>query len=92
MQTPKSSVVPLDRLPAPLPGQSTEHLRLIDLHEVMNLTGMGRTSINEKVRDPQSGFPKPVRCMRHNRFVLGEVLGYIANLIERRDAELGGAK
>lgn len=92
MQTPKSSLVPMDRALAPPPAPSPEHLRLIDLSEVMNLTGMGRTSINEKVRDPQSGFPKPVRCMRHNRFVLGEVLGYIASLIERRDAELGGAQ
>lgn len=92
MQTPTSTVIPMDRALAPQPGASAEHLRLIDLSEVMNLTGMGRTSINEKVRDPQSGFPKPVRCMRHNRFVLGEVLGYIAGLIERRDAELEGVQ
>lgn len=92
MQTPTPPVVSMDRALAPPQGQSAEHLRLIDLSTVMNLTGMGRTSINEKVRDPQSGFPKPVRFMRHNRFVLGEVLAYIEGLIERRDAERGGAQ
>lgn len=92
MLNPTSYTIPTDQSFQPMPGAMPEQLRLIDLTEVQHFTGLGRTTINEKLRDPESGFPQPVRHMRHNRWVLGEVLAYISSLIQSRDAAKAGAQ
>lgn len=65
--------------------------RLIDLHEVINLTAESKTVIYEKLADSTSKFPKPVKHGRCNRWVLGEVIAYLDQRIRDRDVELGVA-
>ena len=79
---------------SPMPSARASNLadfpkRLIDLHEVINLTAESKTVIYEKLADSTSKFPKPVKHGRCNRWVLGEVTAYIDQRIRDRDVELG---
>lgn len=65
--------------------------RLIDLHEVINLTAESKTVIYEKLADCTSAFPKPLKHGRCNRWVLGEITEYIDRRIRERDAAIGVA-
>lgn len=83
------------RHPAPSTGRTSNLAdfpkRLIDLHEVINLTAESKTVIYEKLADSTSKFPKPVKHGRCNRWVLGEITEYIDQRIRDRDDELGVA-
>lgn len=65
--------------------------RLIDQHELEIRLCEGKTSIFEKLADPTSGLPRPLKHGRVNRWVLREVNDYIARRVAERDAALGVA-
>ena len=68
-----------------------ERSRLIAFHELLHLTGVGKTTAYEMFADPASGYPKPIKVGRSNRFLLGEVLDYIQAMVASRDAAKAGA-
>jgi prophage regulatory protein len=53
--------------------------RLIDTHEAMRQTGMGRTFVLT-----EKSFPKPVKVGRSTRFVESEVQAWIESRISAR--------
>ena len=65
--------------------------RLIDQHELEIRIGEGKTAIFDKLADPSSGLPRPIKHGRVNRWLLREVNDYIAKRVAERDADLGVA-
>lgn len=62
--------------------------RLIDQHELEIRICEGKTSIFDKLADPSSGLPRPIKHGRVNRWLLREVNEYIARRVAERDADL----
>jgi len=62
--------------------------RLIDQHELEIRIGEGKTAIFDKLADPSSGLPRPIKHGRVNRWLLREVNDYIARRVAERDADL----
>lgn len=78
----------------PVPSQTP---RLIRLSEVMHLTGLARSTIYEKIKQPRGSggcFPTPLKLGAISVWVEAEVHAWIADQIKRRNEEAaapGGA-
>ncbi|HSD17221.1 MAG TPA: hypothetical protein VLC71_08205 [Thermomonas sp.] len=66
--------------------------RLIDIDELGHLLGCGKTKIYADLANPDSGIPRPVKNGRSTRWLLGEALAYISQLVAKRDAAKVGVQ
>lgn len=77
--------------PAPHTGAMPDNPnRLIDIAELGHLLGCKKTKVYAELADPESPLPRPVKHGRSTRWVLGEVQGYIADLVAQRDSSQKG--
>jgi excisionase family DNA binding protein len=58
--------------------------RLISVKEAGHITGLSRSTIYERLRDPESKFPRPVKDGKLTRFSLRECGEYVAALLDQR--------
>ena len=63
-----------------------EKIRFIDLDEVMDMVGLSRSTVYEKIKE--GVFPAPVKIGHVSRWVESEVQEHLKRLIEARDGKV----
>lgn len=71
---------------SPVSGETLDAKRLVPQAEVERRVDKRKSWIFAELANPDSDFPRPIKCGRSNSWLLSEVLSWIDARIAERDA------